>query len=332
MATITKRGEYQFQTTIRRKGFPTQTKTFESKRDAEKWATIIESEMTRRVWADRSEAERTTLGEALERYVSEITPSKRGQIQEARRIKHLLQHPLAARSLASLRAVDFANYKRERAVKVSAHTVRLELALLSHVYTIIRKEWSIPVDNPIAAIRKPATPRGRDRRLQGDEEARLLAAAEKSRAYGLKTCIELAVETGMRAGEIVQLTWEQIDLHNHVIRLDQTKNGDCRIVPLSVAAEAAIRSLPRHIGGRVTQFYDSAGFSRAFGRACERVGIKGLRLHDLRHEAASRLAPHMPVATLAKVMGWRSIQMAMRYYNPTADELVAVVRRIAKAA
>jgi len=134
----------------------------------------------------------------------------------------------------------------------------------------------------------------------------------------------------MRAGEIVGLTWEQIDLSARVIRLDLTKNGEGRVVPLSEAAEAAIRVIPRPIkGGRLTKFYDSRGLTAAFRRACERVGITGLRFHDLRHEAASRLAPHMPVATLAKVMGWKTIQMAMRYYNPTDAELVAAVRAAA---
>ncbi|MDH0423369.1 tyrosine-type recombinase/integrase, partial [Delftia tsuruhatensis] len=73
-------------------------------------------------------------------------------------------------------------------------------------------------------------------------------------------------------------------------------------------------------------FHDSNGLGAAFARACVRVGIEDLHFHDLRHEAASRFAPRMPATTLAKLMGWRSIQMAMRYYNPREDELVALVR------
>lgn len=88
--------------------------------------------------------------------------------------------------------------------------------------------------------------------------------------------------------------------------------------------------LPRALhGGPLTTFHDSNGLGAAFRRACERCGVENLRFHDLRHEAASRLAPKMPVATLAKVMGWRTLQMAMRYYNPTARELVAAVRAAA---
>jgi integrase len=330
MASITKRGPYQFQAQIRRKGYPHQQRTFETKREAEAWATDVESQMNRGTFVDRSEAERTTFGEALGRYARDVTQDKRGWETEMHRIKALQKHPLAARSLASLRSLDFANYRDERLKECSSATVKRELVIISHVFNTARTDWSLPIDNPIASIRKPQAGQHRERRLSEDEQVRLLQAADESKAATLSFCIVLALESGMRAGEIVGLRWEQIDLPNRVIRLDMTKNGDRRVVPLSEAAEAAIRLLPRPIhGGRLTKFYDSRGLSAAFRRACERAGITGLRFHDLRHEAASRLAPHMPVATLAKVMGWKTIQMAMRYYNPTAAELVAAVRAAA---
>lgn len=330
MASITKRGPYQYQAQVRRKGYPVQTRTFETKRDAEDWASTVESEMRRGVFLDRSEAERTTLGEILERYRTEITPEKRGWRAENSRLKQLQRHPLAKRILASLLSVDFTQYKKERLKTVGPKTVLLELGVLSAVFNTAKGEWSIPVENPIATVRKPTVPKGRKRRLGQIEEERLLIAAAESKSATLTTCIVLALETGMRRGEIAELTWSQIDLHNHVIRLELTKNGDERAVPLSEAAEAAIRALPRPLrGGRLTAFHDSNGLGAAFRRACERAGIEDLHFHDLRHEAASRLAKKMPVATLAKVMGWRTLQMAMRYYNPTDRDLVDAIRAAA---
>lgn len=327
MATITKRGPYQYQAQIRRKGFPTQSKTFESKRDAEDWAKTVESEMRRGVFIDRSEAERTTLLELLERYETEVTPDKRGCAEEYSRLRRLKAHPLAQRFVATLRSADFAAYRDERLKEVAPKTVVHELSLFSAVFNVAKLDWSIPVENPIKSIRKPKLPRGRERRLAGDEEARLLAAARRSRARSLELCIILAIETGMRRGEIAKLTWEQVDMHNPFIRLDMTKNGGGRVVPLSEVAEHAIRKLPRPLnGGRVTSFHDSNGLGDAFERACVRAGIDGLTFHDLRHEAASRLAKKMPAPTLAKIFGWKTLQMAMRYYNPTAQELVAAVR------
>jgi len=323
MATFKQRGPSQFQATVRRKGYPSQTKTFETRAAARAWAADVESEMRRDVFIDRSEAERTTLRELLERYLSEVTPTKRSCKVETKRLKRLLQHPLALRTLASLRSVDFARFRDERLKAASPDTVRLDLALLS-AFNTARKDWSIAVDNPITLLRKPQPSRGRTRRLEGDEEARLLAVANPE----LRLCIVLAIETGIRQRNLAELTWDQVDLRDQVIHLDRTKNGDAHAVPLSAAAETMLLALPRPLhGGRVCSFRDGAALGRKFRRACAKAGITNLRFHDLRHEAASRIAPYMPATTLAKVLGWKSITMAMRYYNPTANELVDARRK-----
>lgn len=335
MASVVKRGPYQYQAQIRREGYPSQFKTFETKTEADAWVKVIESEMIRGVFIDRTKAERTSLGEALTLYLAEVTPHKKSAESESSLIARLQKNPLAKRSMASLRGMDFAAYRDARRDndKVSANTIRIELALISHVFTVAKSEWGICVDNPIASIRKPKLPNGRDRRLVEDEESRLLMAAAKCRSAndGLRVAISIAIETGMRAGEIVALTWRQIDFAKHSIRLGITKNGQPRDVPMSVAAEQILRTFPRSIDAskRLFSFHDTRGLSSAFRLACKKADVHGLRFHDLRHEAASRMAPCMQVATLAKVMGWLNIQMAMRYYNPTAQELVAAVRSIA---
>jgi len=89
MATINKRGLYQYQAIVRRAGYPTQCKTFEAKRDAQDWASTVESEMRRGVFVDRTEAERMTLGQLLERYRDKVTPLKRGEAPERSRLKRL---------------------------------------------------------------------------------------------------------------------------------------------------------------------------------------------------------------------------------------------------
>lgn len=336
MASIFKRGDFQFQVIIRRKGFPRQCKTFESEREAQDWAKVVESEMIRGVFTDRSELERTTLGELLERYMSEVSVGKIGARQECGRIRAWMRNPLAIRSLASLRSVDFAKYRNEREKVVSAHTVRLELALISAMFNHARKDWSMPVENPIKGIRAPKIPDGRDRRLVDDEEERLLAATRRARSHPrmLEAAILLAIETGIREGRLASLTWQQVKLERGVVVIftkDQQHKQKPVSVPLSVRAVEILRSLPRDLSGKVfgAAFCDGAALGKAFERACERAKIEDLRFHDLRHEAASRFAPHMPMATLAKIMCWKTIQMAMRYYNPTDNELVAAVRTAA---
>lgn len=293
MATFTPRGPGQIRVQVRRTGYPTQSRTFENMRDARAWAATVESEMHRGIFVDRSEAETTTLFQILERYLSEVTPKKRGRIPEASRLKHLMRQPLALRRLAQLKSADFYKYRELRLMEVSGKSVREELNLLSVVLNTAKVEWSIPVENWVKLISKPPVSEERDRRLMDDEEERVLESARASKAQGLECAIVLAIETGMRRGELAGLEWSQVDLQQHVVQLKLTKNGDDRTVPLTVRAEAALRALPRNISGKVFTFYDSDGMGAAFRRACARAGIEDLRFHDLRHEAASRMAPHM---------------------------------------
>lgn len=329
MPTITKRGPYQYQAVVRRRGYKTQCRTFESRKAAELWALKVEAEMSSRTFEDPSALKSVTLKDALERYAAEVTVKKKGRARELARIRQLCRHPLAQRDILDIRASDFKRYRDEREQEVSANTVRLELALLSNLYTIAIKEWDWPLKHHLQNVKKPSTPRGRERRLVGDEEQRLLTAVRDPKrckvAPWLEACIRLAIGTGMRAGEILSLQWGRVDLERRVALLADTKNGEVRRVPLSVEMVELLRQLPRKADDqRVIQaFYDTPGLDRAFRLACRDAGIEGLRFHDLRHEAASRKAPSVMPQVLAKIFGWKTMQMAMRYYNPSDEELVA---------
>lgn len=330
MATIRNRGPHQYQALVRQKGYPTLIRTFETKKEAEAWAKEQESKMDQGLFRDRREAEHTTLHDALQRYLEQVTVHKRGRKAEENRIRMFQEHPLAQRSMGSLQAKDFATYRDQRVQEVSNNTVRLELALLSHLYTVAIKEWCFPIEHELKNIRKPKPGAARERRLVDDEEARLLQGAKEIPSpklrFWLTACIRIGISTGMRAGEILSLDWKQVNLTRRFIKLEQTKNGNTRIVPLNPDALGVLEALPKTITGKVIpHFYDTPALDNAFKKACVAAGIQDLVFHDLRHEAASRLAPHIPVQTLAKVMGWKTLQMAMRYYNPTEDELVRAV-------
>ena len=329
MASILKRGDYQWQATVRKKGHPTQCKTFETKRDAEDWSKTIESEMRRGFFIDRTEAERTSLFDALTRYAEEITPRKKGCARELNRIAALKKHKFCLLPLASLRAKDFSAYSKMRLKSVGPNTVRLELALISHVFTIAKADWSIAVDNPILTISKPTLPPGRDRRFKAGEESRLMTAIKSN---DLRLAVQLALETGMREGELVGLTWDQFDFNEKIIQLCNTKNGSDRAVPMTEPLEELLTSViaaftrPPHPTDRLFRFPTADALCSAFIRARKKAGIENFTFHDLRHEAASIKAQRMETHTLAKILGWKTIQMAMRYYNPTNAELVAADR------
>jgi len=335
MASIVNRGPYQFQVTVRRKGHPRQTKTFETEREAKDWAKLVEADMLRSVFKDRREVENMTLGELLSRYESEETPKKAGARQELSRLRILRRSNLACRILAELQASDFANYRDNRLTEVQANTVRLELSLLSAVFKKAGTEWSMPIENPLKKVIFPAVPAGRNRRLVDDEEDRLLAAARAAEASAekLEAAILLAIETGIREERLATLKWSQVDLNQGVVWvMTKAKLGEQERVPvpLSLKAVQILQRLPRQESPQVfgTAFPQGATLGDAFRRAKKRAKITDLNFHDLRHEAASRLAPHMTPTTLAKIMTWKTLAMAMRYYNPKPEELVQEIRAI----
>nr|WP_305827096.1 tyrosine-type recombinase/integrase [Pseudomonas aeruginosa] len=250
MATIVKTTAGTWKAVIRKTGWPTNAKTFRTKRDAEDWAHRTEDEMVRGVYIQRSGSERMTLEKALGRYVREVTPTKKPTTQkaEATKAQQLIQH-LGKYSLAALSTDIIADYRDTRLASLtkrkrptSNNTVRLELALLSHLFTVAIQEWGLGLTfNPVLNIRKPSPGEGRDRRLSQDEERRLLTAVNNHSNPMLGWIVCIALETGMRSSEITGLLCHQVDLKKRVARLSDTKNNSARTVPLTKLATEAFR-------------------------------------------------------------------------------------------
>lgn len=141
MASIRKKGELQWHVQIRKKGFQPITKTFTTRATAQAWAKVVESEMVRGVFTDRAEAESTTLRTAFERYMREISPSKKGYKKEIVRLKWWMNEPIASRTLAAVTSSDLARWRDDRLKTVKPATVQRDLSSLSHLFTICNKEW-----------------------------------------------------------------------------------------------------------------------------------------------------------------------------------------------
>jgi len=329
MANIRKAPSGKYAVQVRRHGHSPQFRSFNTLKDAQQWARDIERDMDRGVFVDKSEAEATTLEQALDRYLREITLNKKGASKEASRINAWKKHPLAKRSMASIKGKDLATYRDERLKGGAATgTVLRDLSVVSHLFTVASTDWGMGITNPLDHVRKPKPGKARNRRLEGDEEVRLLTACRQSNNPLLASLVIVAIETGMRLSELLGLTWADVNLPRRTVTLKDTKNSDQRVIPLSLIAVTTFEAIPRHLKiNRV--FYTwgqrSDAIKGAWVRACKRAKITNFNFHDTRHECASRLAPHMPPQTLAKVMGWRSIQMAMRYYNPKEEELLKAI-------
>jgi integrase len=326
MGTIRMRGAYQYQAQVRREGFPAQSKTFETRRDAEKWVRSVEREMDTGSFIPRDEAARTTIKDLANRYREELTPKMRGQRQEESRLK-AVEEKFGDFNLSAVTPAMVAKWRDGLSKKLAPQTVQHYLAVLNRLYKAAARDFGIPLPlgNPVAAVRMPTISNARDRRLEGDEEKRLFAALDASRGKHLKSVVQLALETAMRRGELLTMRWEHVDLKRRVVHLPETKNGTPRDVPLSTKAVAVLEGLPRHITGRVFDTSETAiteGFQRAAKSAC----IPDFRFHDLRHEATSRLAEKLQMHELGKVTGHKSPRMLMRYYHPRAEDLAKKLR------
>ena len=319
MATVQKRGPYQWRVQIRKKGHPPQTRTFDVRSEADAWARQVEGEMDRGLFVSRKEAENTTLSEALDRYEREISSKKRSSDQDGIYVRHWKKTGLAARNLASIQGKDLAAWRDERLLAVKPATVDRELRIISHLFTIAVKEWGMAgLVNPVSQIRKPKLPPGRDRRLLPGELEKILANTESPH---LSDIVRFALETAMRRGEIAGMTWEMVDLKKRTVTLPETKNGEKRIVPLSAEAIRILSGIPRRLDGSVWGITEDP-ITRAFVRACQRAKVEGLTFHDLRHEATSRLFEKgFNPMEVAAITGHKTLQMLKRYTHLKAEDL-----------
>ncbi|MBS4096815.1 MAG: site-specific integrase [Sulfuricella sp.] len=343
MATFTKTLSGKYKATIRRSGWPTVCKSFRTRRDAEDWARRTEDEMVRGVYIQRSTAERLTVAAALERYLAEVTPTKKALTRRAEitKAKQLVGR-LGKYSLAALTPDVVAGYRDKRLEEgKAANTVRLELALLSHLYTVAIQEWRVGlVYNPVQQIRRPSPGQGRERRLAPDEEVALIAAAEAHSNPMFGWAVKLALHTAMRSNELLTLTRDQVDLRRGVVRLSDTKNGSSRTVPLSPPARAIFQEALdypiRPIDCNLI-FFGEPGkdgkrrpyqFSKLWADTLKKQGIVDLHFHDLRHEAVSRLVEAgLADQEVASISGHKSMQMLRRYTHLRAEDLVAKLEK-----
>ena len=239
----------------------------------------------------------------------------------------------------ALAAVPVLQGKTER--PRSAAAVNRYLALLSHAFTVACNDWAWTEYNPVRKVSRLREPRGRVRFLDERERTKLLSECKASRNPALHDVVLLAICTGMRRSEIMNLTWDAVDLHRRMITLEHTKNGERRAVPLvgpaldAMRERAQVRRIDTNLvfpGRRRYAGTLPLDIQNAWKAALERAGIGDFRFHDLRHTAASYLA--MSGATLpeiAAILGHKTLNMVQRYAHLSDSHVSAVVERMSAA-
>lgn len=343
MATIRKRGPYQWQALVKRAGFPYTSKTFEVRSDATAWARLIESEMDQGVWTPRRVSEKTLLHELIHRYREDVLPTKRG--------KHfgpalkLLDERFGKYAVAALTPQRIATFRDQRLRSGrSASTTRKELNLLSRILDLGMREWGVPLaTNPCTVVSRPAEHNARTRRLRPGEERYLLTATRPE----ISQIVQMALQTAARLGELLSLEWTDVDLesrvaHTYGVGKKGTKSGaPLRAIPLSRATVELLRTLPRK-GARVFPTWRASdSFNKAWHSAISHAQqayakdciaehqkpdpnfLKDLVFHDLRHEATSRLFEKRTLDSMeiAMITGHKTLAMLKRYTHLRAADL-----------
>ena len=316
MATIRTRGPHQWQARVQRVGHPPQTKTFTTREEAEVWADEVELSVKKGTFKCFKEAQRTTVADALRRYKKEITPHKKSATNEAGKIDVLLREDFTQLSLTDLSGSVLKIWaENQDKAGYAANTIRLKLAIISNLYTVARKLWGMGhLDNPVQSMKLPQVRNARENRILPEDEARLLELADPV----MQRIIILGVETGMRRSEMLGLAWE--DVYPDRVRLRDTKNGEPRVVPLSTRARAVLET--RGVGKVFPHHPDTV--SHRFQDLCKEAGLPGLRFHDLRHEAISRLFEKgLEMFEVMSISGHKTTSQLLRYTHLQPSVLAA---------
>jgi integrase len=365
MASIRKRtnkdGSVSYRVDVRLKGFPPQRATFKRLADAKKWAGQTEAAIQENRYFKAAEARKHTFGELADRYIKETLPKKSASAQENQKpqikwwktqIGHYTLADITAAQIAACRD-KLLTEPNKKGQLIRPATVNRYIAVLSHAFNGAVNEWGWLEDSPMRKVSRPSEPRGRIRFLSDDEtdsngetidgeRTRLLKACQASDNSYLYPVVVLALSTGMRRGEIMGLTWDDVDLHQGRITLYETKNGEIRVVPLvgkslellkakaKARAEEKIRRIDTNLlfPSKVKQ--DKPMDLRApWKTALKAAGIEDFRFHDLRHSAASYLAMNgASLAEIAEVLGHKTLQMVKRYSHLSEAHTAGVVERM----
>ncbi len=299
------------------------SKTFPSKVECEKWSYIKLYELNH---GKHLTTKHKTLRDALERYLEEETPKKLSANNESYVINQFLKLPIADRFLEDLTTSDFANWRDERLQKVKPSTVIREASVFKAMYRIAVNEWQWVRFSPLTHLTLPPKPPSRERRITDTEQKSLLTVfdyneikpPQRNTDY-VALVFLFALETAMRSGEILSLTWDNVYLDERYVHIVKSKNGSKRSVSLSQKAVKILQVLPKKF--KTCFKVNSEQRKNIFRDYCKKAGIENLRFHDTRHEALTRLAQKLHILDLARMAGVKDVQTLMVYYNATATEI-----------
>ena len=206
-------------------------------------------------------------------------------------------------------------------------TINRHMATIKHMFTKAM-EWELVEEEAAKKVRKVKLLEENNRRLRylSKEECRALVNAC---ADHLKPIVIMALNTGMRRGEILNLKWDNVDMRHGFILLDRTKNGERREIPINETLRGTLLHLTRRLD--VSEVFHRDGrpirdIREAFAGACRRAKIRDFHFHDLRHTFASQLImAGKDITTVKELLGHKTLTMTLRYAHLAPSHKAAAV-------
>ena len=305
------KGKWQAQ--IRRKGHRSISRSFLYRKDAESWARTTEREIGNgNKIIDRTILTNTSLTDLFIKYRDTITVNKRRCKVETYCINAFLRYPCSRLMLSEVTPKTFADYRDRRLKEVTPSTVSREFTIYKHMFQVAINEWDIPLGlNPLHKVKLPKFNDKRSRRLEPGEFDIITSYCKTHQLAELQNVIILAIETGMRRGELLRVCKEYFNADTRTLYIPITKSGHSRTIPLTSQAAVIVKALKddQKVYSKSTE-----GFMSAWQRRIKNTGIVDLRFHDLRHEAISRFFEMgLSVPEVALISGHRDFRMLQRY-------------------
>ena len=298
-----------------------------SRRMAELTLRDIELKIVKAEYLGVTEPKKITFAKLSQEYLQYSKANKTAQSYRRDQVslKNLLQR-FGRKMITSISPYDLERYKNTRKRTVAAATVNRELSCIRHMFTMA-VQWGYLRDNKLQIVKKFREPPGRVRYLTDEEISRLLECC----ADHLRPIVIIALNTGMRKGELLNLRWADVDIRNRVISLPRTKNNERRIIPMNDIVYITLREIGQQLDN---QYVFSNGDGQSYGdikvgfkAALRRAGITDFRFHDLRHTFASRLVmAGVDIRTVQVLMGHKDIRVTMRYSHLSDAHLKEAVR------
>jgi len=339
MATIQARlhqsGRSRYRVQIRLQGVY-RSATFPTLAEARQWAYVTEGALRAQRHFPTHDAMHHTVAELLERYSRDVLPKKSPRTA----LNHATHLAWWRTALGTLRLTEvtparLAACRDQLAADRAPGTVNQYLASLSHALSVAVTDWAWLETSPLRRVRRLREPRGRVRFLSDEERSRLLQACRTSYNPALYPLVVLALATGARKMELLQLTWKDVNVPRATVTLQHTKNGEQRTLPLTDLALEEVEKL-----AKVRRLHTALLFPRADGQqpidlryawaqALHAAHITDFRFHDLRHSAASYLAMHgASLVDIADILGHKALQMVKRYAHLSEPHMAGVVARM----